>query len=513
MVSLVLPHPTCATTDVPATMADLDDPFPAPTPSGNPWGQMKLHLQAQLTAPSFESWIQPLQWGGLDTDPAGDTTLHLRAESAFAQAWVLKHYRQAIHHAAQQLLGHDRPITVQIQVDEPLTTLPTPACDNLPPAAPTSFGPPAPPPLQSEGQQMQLGRTVTSRRMASDLNPRYTFENLVVGQHNRLAHAAALAIAESPGASYNPLFFYGGVGLGKTHLMQAIGHFCHQVHPNLVVRYITAEQFTNDMIDALARKSIKSFRDRYRQVDVLLLDDVQFLEGKERTQIELFHTLNVLYESGKQIILTSDRPPQRLTGLEDRLRSRCEWGLVADVQAPDLETRIAILRNKAERESLFQKVGASLNEGILTKIAQTHTTSIRELEGALNQIAAYSLFNQTKLASADVQRILQPHQAAPESLNLQTILKQVASYYHLQVADLKGPSRRRDICTARHVAIHVMRQLTHASFPQMAVALDKKSHTSILHGFDKMQTELMQNPSLSLQMEELLRRIRLGCRP
>ena len=465
------------------------------------WKQIKGSVQATLSAPSFETWIQPLHWQGITTNEGGITLLNLQAQSTFAQSWVQKHYHTALQRAAAQVLGNDTNVSIAISVNNDVEANAEPFPQSLPQEQhPTN---------QTDERQMDLGRSVTSRRPAHGLNPRYTFEQLVVGQHNRLAHAAAMAIAESPGEFYNPLFIYGGVGLGKTHISQAIGHFCHQVHPNKVVRYATAEQFTNELIEALAQKQIKRFRDKYRQVDVLLIDDVQFLEGKERTQVELFYTLNALYESGSQIVLTSDRPPQRLTGLDDRLRSRCEWGLITDIQAPDLETRIAILRKKADREGLFRRVG-SLNQNILTQIAQTHATSIRELEGALNQIAAYSLFNQTSLNTADVQRILQPHQAPPESLSLHSILKQVAHYYHLEVTDLKGKSRRRDICTARHIAIHVMRQLTHASFPQIAVVLDKKSHTSILHGFEKMQTELMQNPSLSLQMEELHRRIRVS---
>lgn len=343
----------------------------------------------------------------------------------------------------------------------------------------------------------------TPRMVQSNLNPRYTFDNFVVGQHARFCYAAAMAVAEKPAAHYNPFFVYGGVGLGKTHLIQAIGHSVLQRYPELVVRYVTAEVFTNELIARLSKKEdMRPFRDRYRNCDILIVDDVQFLEGKDRTQTEIFHTFNALYESGKQIILSSDRPPQALSILEERLRNRFEKGLIADIQPPDLETRIAILQNRLNKE---HPQIPPLTLDILHYVADLYPKNIRELEGALTKIAAYFLLTQTPLELSTVQRILGGSNKA--TLTLDTILEVVSQYFHLSPKDILGSSRQKDIAHARHMAIFLMRDMTQLSFPKIGSFLSHRKHTTILYAYEKMKTDVVKHPHLKRQMQEILQRL------
>ncbi|HEY9744998.1 MAG TPA: chromosomal replication initiator protein DnaA, partial [Oculatellaceae cyanobacterium] len=370
------------------------------------WESVQNALRAKMSQPSFETWISPLR-----LDAVSEKSVTLVAESEFNKEQIIKRYRKTLSEAFSEALG--RPVEVKLTVEAQTVEEPElPVSRELP------------------------QRLWTPRTTRSNLNPRYTFEAFVVGQHNRFCHAAALAVAETPAQSYNPLFIYGGVGLGKTHLMQAIGHFVLQHHADLTVRYVTAEQFTNDMINALAKKDMKGFQDRYRKNDILIVDDVQFLEGKVRTQEEMFHTFNTLHESGRQIILSSDRSPKHLSRLEDRLRSRFEWGLIADIQPPDLETRIAILQKKAERENFH------VAPDVLAYVAEMHPNNIRELEGALNKVVAYGMLTRTPVDLAVAQTVL----GVPvdqKRISLEEVLDAVAKYYHLQAADLKSPSRAK----------------------------------------------------------------------
>lgn len=435
------------------------------------WKTVQVHLRAQMSQPSFETWISPLT---VDRIEAGTVTLI--AESEFNREQILKRYRNQLKEAFSDALQH--PVDVRVLVE----------------AQPAEEEPELP--VNRELPQ----RMWTPRTTKSNLNPRYTFEAFVVGQHNRFCHAAALAVAETPAQSYNPFFIYGGVGLGKTHLMQAIGHFALQHHTDLTVRYVTAEQFTNDMINALGKKDMKGFQDRYRRNDVLIIDDVQFLEGKTRTQEEMFHTFNTLHESGKQIILSSDRSPKHLSRLEDRLRSRFEWGLIADIQPPDLETRIAILQKKAEREN-FQ---VSLD--VLTYVAEMHPNNIRELEGALNKVAAYGMLTRTPVDLAVAQTVL----GVPidqKRISLEEIVEAVAGYYHLRSADLKSPSRAKDISHARQVAIYIIREMTGASFPKIGELLGGRKHTTILYAYEKVKDEVENREVIKQQIQEIQGRI------
>jgi chromosomal replication initiator protein len=439
------------------------------------WQATQALLKKRMSQPSFETWIGPLL-----LDSVSDKSVTLTAESEFNRELILKRYRSELKEAFSEVLS--RPVEVAVLVAEAAQVL-----DEAEPAQTASLP----------------NRPWTPRTTRSNLNPRYTFEAFVVGQHNRFCHAAALAVAETPAQSYNPFFIYGGVGLGKTHLMQAIGHFALQHHTEMKVRYVTAEQFTNDMINALGQKDMKGFQDRYRRNDILIIDDVQFLEGKTRTQEEVFHTFNALHESGKQIILSSDRSPKHLSRLEDRLRSRFEWGLIADIQSPDLETRLAILQKKAEREN-FQ-VGLD----VLSYIAETYPSNIRELEGALNKVAAYGMLTRTPIDLVVAQTVLgTPVDSA--RISLEEILEVVAGYYHMRPVDLKSPSRAKDLSHARQVAIYVIREMTESSFPKIGELMGGRKHTTILYAYEKVKEELESHPVLKQQIEEIRSRIKRG---
>ena len=323
------------------------------------------------------------------------------------------------------------------------------------------------------------------------LNPKYTFDTFVVGGGNRFAHAASLAVAEAPAQAYNPLFIYGGVGLGKTHLMHAIGHFILEVDPTKRILYIPGEQFTNELISAIQQNRNIQFRNRFRNVDVLMVDDIQFIAGKESTQEEFFHTFNALHTAGKQIILTSDRPPQEIARLEDRLKSRFAWGLLADIKKPDFETRIAILKRKAEIEHI------QVESAILETIASHIDSNIRELEGSLTRLVAYSNLTKKPLSVAlcnEALRDLFSTQTRKE-VTPQTIMQTVADYYSITVNDLICHSRRREITVPRQIAMYLTREMTNLSLPQIGQVFGNRDHTTVLHGCDKIAAGVKDNAS------------------
>jgi chromosomal replication initiator protein len=320
------------------------------------------------------------------------------------------------------------------------------------------------------------------------LNPRYTFETFVVGPSNRLAHAAALAVTDMPAMAYNPLFLYGGVGLGKTHILHAIGHSCRR--KDLNVLYVSSEQFTNDLINAIRTQKTVDFRLKYRDTDILLIDDIQFIAGKESTQEEFFHTFNTLHAANKQIILTSDRPPKAIPTLEERLRSRFEWGLLADIQPPDLETRIAILRFKAESQPI------TIPEELLTTIAQRVVSNIRELEGALNKLVAYTTLTRTLPTKDKLEATLQDMIAAPKTLDINHVLKIVAQFYRTSEQELKGRKRNKEIVRPRQVAMYLARTETQASLPEIGAALGGRDHTTVIYGVKKIEGQKQQDSTL-----------------
>lgn len=332
------------------------------------------------------------------------------------------------------------------------------------------------------------------------LNPKYTFETFVIGNGNRLAHAASLAVAESPAKAYNPLFIYGGVGLGKTHLMHAIGHYILNKYKTLKVLYVSSEKFTNELINSIRDDKNTEFRNRYRNIDVLLVDDIQFIAKKERTQEEFFHTFNALHEANKQIIISSDRPPKDIPTLEDRLRSRFEWGLISDIQPPDFETRIAILRKKAELENI------EIPCDVMAFIADKINTNIRELEGALIRIMAYSSLTNTDVNVEIAEEVLKDiiSDNRPRQITLSLIQETVSSYYNLKVDEFKSKKRTRAISFPRQVAMYLCRKLTDASLPKIGEEFGGRDHTTVIHAYDRISSEIKTDPSLQKTIDELI---------
>jgi len=336
------------------------------------------------------------------------------------------------------------------------------------------------------------------------LNPKYTFETFVIGASNRFAHAAAVAVAEAPAKAYNPLFVYGESGLGKTHLLHAIGHYAHSLYPGVRVRYVNSEEFTNDFINSIRDDKASAFQRRYRDVDVLLIDDIQFLQGKVQTQEEFFHTFNTLHNANKQVVITSDLPPKQLAGFEERMRSRFEWGLITDVQPPDLETRIAILRKKAIGERL------QVRDDVLEYIASKISTNIRELEGALIRVTAFASLNrqQVDLSLAEiVLKDLIPADDTPE-ITAPTIMAQTAAYFGLTMEDLCGSSRSRVLVNARQIAMYLCRELTDMSLPKIGQQFGGRDHTTVIHADRKIRTLMAERRQIYNQVTELTNRIR-----
>lgn len=357
-------------------------------------------------------------------------------------------------------------------------------------------------PSPDSEQKLSLQDSAAEESMAI-LNPKYIFETFVIGNSNRLAHAASLAVAEAPANAYNPFFIYGGVGLGKTHLMHAIGHRILQNHPKLKLLYISSEKFTNELINSIRDGNPESFRQKYRNIDVLLVDDIQFLSKKEHTQEEFFHTFNTLHEANKQIIMSSDRPPREIQTLEDRLRSRFEWGLITDIQPPDLETRIAILRKKAMMEHL------NVPNDVMVYIASRIDNNIRELEGAFIRVIAYaSLTNQTvdiDLATEALKDIFP--QGKPKQITVELIQEIIASYFKLKVDELLAKRRTRNVSYPRQIAMYLSRELTETSLPRLGEMFGGRDHTTVIHAYEKISRERNEDVKLSNTIKELIKKI------
>ncbi|MCG8540980.1 MAG: chromosomal replication initiator protein DnaA [Clostridia bacterium] len=338
---------------------------------------------------------------------------------------------------------------------------------------------------------------------APNLNPKYVFDTFVIGNSNRFAHAASLAVAETPAKAYNPLFIYGGVGLGKTHLMHAIGHYILSQNPNTKVVYVSSEKFTNELINSIKDDKNVEFRNKYRTIDVLLIDDIQFIAGKERTQEEFFHTFNALHEANKQLIISSDRPPKEIPTLEDRLRSRFEWGLITDIQPPDFETRIAILRKKAELENI------NITNEVLHFIAKKIKSNIRELEGALIRIAAYSSLTNKEvsidLANEALKDIISS--SKPKQITISYIKDIIAQQYNVKVEDLNSKRRVRSITYPRQVAMYLCRELTDLSLPKIGEDFGGRDHTTVIHAYDKIRKDMESNSDFKSKVEKILKEI------
>jgi len=330
------------------------------------------------------------------------------------------------------------------------------------------------------------------------LNPKYTFDSFVVGNNNRFAHAAALAVAEAPATSYNPLFLYGGVGLGKTHLMHAVGNSILRKNKNYNILYVTSEKFTNQLINSIKDNSNEQFRNKYRNIDVLLIDDIQFIAGKERVQEEFFHTFNALHESGKQIILSSDRPPKDIQLLEDRLKSRFEWGLIADISNPDYETRLAILRKKAQIDNI------NIDDEILSNIATKIDTNIRELEGALNKLIAKASLTNSPITVEMAERAINDIIAQQEKVfSSEFVQETVAKYFNIDAKDLRGSKRSNDVAFPRQIAMYLCRNVAQMSLPQIGKDFGKRDHTTVMHACTKIEQEIKENQNTKLIVESV----------
>jgi len=451
------------------------------------WRAALGELQVSLSPANFETWLRDT--GLVDVE---DNRFRISVPNGFAKDWLETRYRSLISQTLARIVGYS--VQVEFVVATTGTGAPGPgeADGGTAPgngsAAPGGPGAPARP-----GPQVRVEPTrVGGEGGATNLNPRYTFANFIVGSANRLAHAASLSVAERPGHAYNPLFLYGGVGLGKTHLMHAIGNQVIAKFPRKRVVYATSEKFTNEFITSIQQGKIDEFRARYRRIDLLLIDDIQFIADKERTQEEFFHTFNAIHEDGKQIVLSSDRPPKAILTLEERLRSRFEWGLIADLTAPDLETRIAILRAKAEEG------GVPIGSDVIEFIARKVVSNIRELEGALNRIVAYASMGampiSIELAQAVLSNVLynpKKRQVTPER-----ITKAVADYYGVQIEALKGQKRDRAIVVPRQIAMFLMREETDVSLLRIGAELGGRDHSTVLHACDKITRESAANDEL-----------------
>ena len=467
--------------------------------ASNIWEEILSRVQAKVNRHSFYTWFKPTSFVADD-----GRTVTVRVPNGLFKDWITKHYSGVIAEALDEVRRTDalvnfvasgtpeaearppvpvpapRPVEPLVATDEWRTT-------NQQPLTGTAVEEPLPPVMPTS---------------SAGLNPRYTFDTFIVGSSNQFAHAACRAVAEAPSRSYNPLFIYGGVGLGKTHLMHAIGHYVLLHDRNLVLTYISSERFMNEMINAVRYDRLIDFRERYRSVDVLLVDDVQFLAGKEGTQNEFFHTFNALYDSQKQIVLSSDCPPHEIEQLEERLRSRFEWGLIADIQSPDLETKTAILKKKAEAEAV------PLPDSVAIYIAGRIKSNIRELEGSLIRLIAYASLTGRELSvdlAQEVLRNVKDHEE--KAITIDHIQKFVSDYYQLKLADLKSRNNSKSIAMPRQVAMYLCKSLTHASLPEIGRSFGGKHHSTVIHSIKKVEalrkTDLQFNTLLNSFLESL----------
>jgi len=436
------------------------------------WAATLKIIQEKISKPSFETWLKETTAVALNQD-----SFIIGVPNEFIKDWLDNHYRPLIIDALNELTGAKLDIQFIIPDETPATEKTT---------------------TKGQKKQSDLNQP-TFESTRTMLNPKYTFETFVIGAGNRFAHAAALAVAEAPAKSYNPLFIYGGVGLGKTHLMHAIGHYISEHNPETNVVYLSSEKFTNEFINAIMDNKAPNFRNKYRNVDILLIDDIQFLAGKEQTQEEFFHTFNALHEDNKQIIISSDRPPKEIPTLEDRLRSRFEWGLITDITPPDLETRIAILTKKAKAD------GLDIPNEVMLYIANQIDTNIRELEGALIRVVAYSsLVNQDIDAqlAADALKDIIPNQK-PKKVTVQAIQEIVADKYNIKLADFAARKRTHSIAFPRQIAMYLSRRLTDLSLPKIGEEFGGRDHTTVIHAYDKIEKLIEEDRELKKNIEQI----------
>ncbi|MBX4205019.1 MAG: chromosomal replication initiator protein DnaA [Candidatus Doudnabacteria bacterium] len=438
------------------------------------WQAILGNLELTLSKANFTTWFK-----NTSIIEKSETGIVVGVPSAFSKEWLQNKYHQEILKALKQLSPETKEVKYQIVSP---SFMPSPAANK------------------------EVQRTQTARQPDNQtLNPKYTFNTFIVGSNNQLAHAASLAVSKKPGSVYNPLFIYGGVGLGKTHLMQAVGAEVLKKDPNAKILYVTSEKFTNEFVQALQNGRTENFKNTYRTVDVLLVDDIQFLAGREGTQEEFFHTFNALHQNNRQVVMTSDRLPKEIPAIEERLVSRFEWGMVADIQAPDLETRLAILKTKAREKNY------SIEPEILTYIAETIQSNIRELEGALNRLMVYCQLNNTRPTIEQVKSILVNVITPPKKrgVSAKKIIEVVADFYNVSIEDLLKQSRKKEYVNPRQIAMYIIRRELETSLPSIGEFFGGRDHTTVIHAIDKIERHMKEKSNLKQEIELIKDRLYL----
>jgi chromosomal replication initiator protein len=445
--------------------------------ASNIWSKILEIIKKDLNPQSYQTWFVHTRPSSIEGN-----TITIETPNAYFRDWLIDHYMEMVEEAARRVCARQMGIT--FIVSQPNDT----------------------------GQGAVNQKTTRPRQKKQDvsttpptgLNHLFTFDNFVIGPSNRFAHAACLAVAESPGKAYNPLFIYGPVGMGKTHLLQAIAHFALQKDPDAKVLYVSSEKFTNQLISAIQNRTTIAFRQTYRNLDILLIDDVHFIGGREATQEEFFHTFNVLHDAHKQIILSSDRPPKEIASLEQKLVSRFEWGLITDIQAPDLETRIAILRKKAEKETI------KVPDDVTFFIAEKIKTNIRELEGALIRVVAYASLTGQDVTLLLAQDVLKDVVKEEKKVSIEIIQKKVAEIFEIGVSDIKGRKRVKSFAYPRQIAMYLTRELTDLSLPQVGEYFGGKDHTTVLHAYNKIKEDVNKNSETKKLVDNIVIKIKEG---
>ena len=434
------------------------------------WTRLLTGLERRIPATTLDNWVRPCRLDSVQGDH-----LRIAAPSKFARDWLAQHHADAFQAVAREVIGGNPRVSFDVDKNAP-------AADATDP----------PPPVEAASSH------------ATGLSARYTFESFVVGNSNQFAQAACQAVADLPSKAYNPLFIYGGVGLGKTHLLHAVGHQIAKAYPHLLVLYLSSERFTNELINAIRYDRTAEFRAKYRNIDLLLIDDIQFISGKERTQEEFFHTFNDLYEARKQIVMSSDAAPKEIPDLEERLRSRFEWGLIADIQPPDFETRVAILKKKAEIERV------RLPDDVAYLIASRIKANIREIEGSLTRMIAFCALSGRDMTVDLAQEVLSDLWGEDERIiTIDHIQRKVAEFFGIKLSDLRAQNRTKAIAFPRQIAMYLARQLTHASLSEVGRAFGGKDHTTVLHGVEKIQQMLQEDPKFKKTIDSITQNITL----